>query len=308
MEEKYTKNYKHELDQLFELAWLNFYQSPEDYYTLERYQYIYDSLQMLIIRENVEKNKDAQEKIMLLKLLKKMYEEIVLNQLKTKSQKQGLKSAEVKAQLYEKIFGEKLKNKEQENDLSNRKNADIDENNRPQSIQVKRNLDFDELYNPQLIKTNQKGDKEVEFYPKLASKEFDERLGDTNITIRPIGILKYVNVFGLQSYVNKYSIAISRKENERYSVYTKNAYSSIDINKMTRDKEYKKAIVEQLFSNENMEKQKNAEYLGEIVKKSDETGYEIFYSSEEYTAIRAYNKQKERKIQEILKEDTEKER
>ena len=57
MSKNEMKNNKNELNKLFELAWLNFYQAPEEHYTLERYQYIYESLQMLILRESKKREK-----------------------------------------------------------------------------------------------------------------------------------------------------------------------------------------------------------------------------------------------------------
>ncbi len=307
MSKNEMKNNKNELNRLFELAWLNFYQAPEGYYTLERYQHIYESLQMLILRENKKKEKDGTANIMLLKLLKKMYDEIVLRQLKSKAQEKGLTSLEVKEQLYEKIFGEKLRT-EGENAI--KKTEKIPEIYQEDILKEKerKNPDFEALYDPQLIKSKKNGDKDVEFYADSAGKEVDERDGDTLITIKPMGVLRYTNAFGLRSYINKYSVVLSRKKDEKYGFSTKIIYSIIDINKFTRDKEYKKAVVEKLLSPENMEKQENQGYIGEIARNQNGPGYELFYSSEEYSAIRAYNEQKERKIQEILEENKQEER
>lgn len=307
MEEKYEKNNKYELKRLFELAWMNFYQAPEEHYTLERYQYIYESLQMLILRESEKKAKDSPENIMLLKLLQKMYDEIVLKQLKSKAQEKGLTSLEAKEQLYEKIFGEKLRAEDENAIKKPEKIPEIYQENILKEKERK-NSDFEELYNPQLIKSTKNGDKDVEFYANPEGKEVDERDGDTFITIKPIGVLRYTNAFGLQSHINKYSVVLSRKKDGKYEVSTNNIYSSIDINKFTRDEEYKKAVVEKLLSPENMEKQKNEGYIGEIARKQNEPDYELFYSSEEYSAIRAYNEQRERKIQEILEENKQEER
>lgn len=293
-----TQGYnKEKLDGLFELAWMIFYQTPDNY-TIDRHQKNYEGLQALIMKKiDSEENKGKEiDVIILLKLLDTLYREIIEKGFKKNALEKGLNNNQAKELLYKKIFGEKEKEEIQQQS---------DERTIREALKTdsKKTVDFSNLFDPTIIETKENGDKNVEYVKTSKSITITCKNGEETINITPAGKLKYVNALGLNTYITKYAVIIYLTENGEMKFLNRTIYSDIDLEKLKQDENYQKTVVEQLLNFENIDRKENEGYVGEMTyQKEDKSKYRIMYSSESYSAIRCYNEQKERKLQEILEE------
>lgn len=263
---------KENLDKIFDMAWLIFYQCPKDY-TLERHQKNLEGLQKMIIKQA---GKNEEEKILSLKLVDNIYKEIIEKGLKAKVEKRGLNTKKVKEEIRQRVFSEKSQDEMQ--------------------------IDFDSLYNPQSLETLENGEKNINFKENLIHNTANYQLGDKSVSIMPIGELRYFNAFRLKTYINKYAVTI--REKEKQETFSKNLYTCINISQMDNDEEYRQAVIEKLLDLKNIERKGNENYIGELLHKEDSIEeYEIVYFPEEYTAVRTYNEQIKRKSNEKFKDE-----
>lgn len=304
------------LERVFDLAWITLYQAPSND-NIEKLQGKYRGLQSMIMKDATKmKGEDATEyQIKSLKLLDIMYEELVDNGFKKMAEEQGLSKAETKILLREKIFGvkdkeapkqkvlqgtikEQQENKGKEQKIEDGVTQEVNQNNQTgQNV-----IDFEKMYSPSVIANLENGDKYVVFQQDKIPAKVEQQLGDKRIVLTYIGKLKYCNAFGLRTYVDKYSLLIFSFKNGEPQTLQKDVYGDIDYGMIREKKEYRKAVFEQLLALENVDRKGNEGYIGGIYSTKTENKYKVYYSAEQYSAIRVYKEQTQRKLQETLEE------
>lgn len=181
----------------------------------------------------------------------------------------------------------------------------------------KRKYDMSFLLNKALIADTANGQKDVNFREGEKRRyTFEDTKGRT-VIIQPIGTLLYKTAFGIDSYLNQYRVMKQTLGNtglnENYRV--DEVFSNISIPTMMEDEEYKKAVLDELLSENNIDLSRTGKYIGSIVKNDVNTSnmkigeedisnefygykindkYAIQYQNEDASAVLAYTEQQEK--------------
>lgn len=288
-----------ELDKLFNFAWLSMYRANgirKDKITEENYR----NLQARIIKKAVKKLGEREEANLLaqLKLVDTLYKEIIENDLPSIAKAQGISQGQVKELLYQKIFGRGKKVEETQQS----KEELLTPHNK---VEGKKDIiNFDNLYDSTLVASSKDGEKDIQYksisYPQTI--EYHDENG--RVTITALGNIEYKNAFSLRKDIGKYSVMIYTKKGEEPTVDICTVFGRLDFSQAENNEEYRRIVFKELVSQENINRQGNAGYIGEVVAKdgTKQKEHEVIYDAEDYTAVKEYTKQNERKLQEILNE------
>lgn len=142
----------------------------------------------------------------------------------------------------------------------------------------------------------------------------------TTITIEHIGTLEY-DTLSTNEYLYQYRITKQTSQNVQR---TYNVFSYIDLNAFNEDKNYRRAVIENLLTDNNIEFSNANGYIGKINNTTqspkqlnvgeqiDDASYYRYQISAEYSleydgerieAIRAYNRQQEKAIEQRKNDD-----
>lgn len=292
-----------ELDKLFNFVWLSMYRANgarKDKITEENYK----NLQARIIKNAMKKLSEYDEANLLaqLKLVDILYKEIVENDLPSIAKAQGISQEQVKELLYQKIFGrgKKVEETEQSTEESMEELPTLHN-----EVETKEDvINFDNLYDSTLVASSKGGEKDIQYkgisYPQTIAYQDEDR----RVTITALGDIEYQNVFGLRKDIGKYSVMIYTKKGEEPTVDIYTVFGRLDFSQAENNEEYRRVVFKELVSQENISRQGNAGYIGEVAAKdgTKQEEHEVIYDAEDYTAVKEYTKQNERKLQEILDE------
>lgn len=292
-----------ELDKLFNFVWLSMYRANgarKDRITEENYR----NLQARIIKNAMKKLSEYDEANLLaqLKLVDILYKEIVENDLPSIAKAQGISQEQVKELLYQKIFGREKKVEKAEQSTEESMEELLALHN---EVETKEDvISFDNLYDSTLVASSKSGEKDIQYkgisYPQTIAYQDKNR----RVTITALGDIEYQNAFGLRKDIGKYSVMIYTKKGEEPTVDIYTVFGRLDFSQAENNEEYRRVVFKELVSQENISRQGNAGYIGEVAAKdrTKQEEHEVIYDAEDYTAVKEYTKQNERKLQEILDE------
>lgn len=164
------------------------------------------------------------------------------------------------------------------------------------------NVDFDTLYQPSNIDVLKNGDKNISHESNVLSRTVEIKEGNTSVFMRPTGKIKYVNSFKVDTYVEQYSLTLLVNNQGELKTVVKTVYSNLDWDKLNQDTNYRKAALSKLLTIENVERPANKGYIGELCFNAETGEYQLQYLPENYTAVKTYQEQSERKLKEIMEE------
>lgn len=288
-----------ELDKLFNFVWLSMYRANgarKDKITEENYR----NLQARIIKKAVKKLGEYEEANLLaqLKLVDILYKEIVENDLPSIAKAQGISQEQVKELLYQKIFGREKKVEKTEQSIEGLSTLHNE-------VEAKKDIiNFDNLYDSTLVASSKDGEKDIQYKGVSCPQTIEYHDENRRITITALGNIEYQNAFSLRKDIGKYSVMIYTKKGKEPTVDICTVFGRLDFSQAKNNEEYRRIVFKELVSQENINRQGNAGYIGEVVAKdgTKQEEHEVIYDAEDYTAVKEYTKQKERKLQEILDE------
>lgn len=288
-----------ELDKLFNFVWLSMYRANgarKDKITEENYR----NLQARIIKKAVKKLGEYEEANLLaqLKLVDILYKEIVENDLPSIAKAQGISQEQVKELLYQKIFGREKKVEKTEQSIEGLSTLHNE-------VEAKKDIiNFDNLYDSTLVASSKDGEKDIQYKGVSCPQTIEYHDENRRITITALGNIEYQNAFSLRKDIGKYSVMIYTKKGKEPTVDICTVFGRLDFSRAENNEEYRRIVFKELVSQENINRQGNAGYIGEVVAKdgTKQEEHEVIYDAEDYTAVKEYTKQKERKLQEILDE------
>ncbi len=292
-----------ELDKLFNFVWLSMYRANgarKDKITEENYR----NLQARIIKKAVKKLGEYEEANLLaqLKLVDILYKEIVENDLPSIAKAQGISQEQVKELLYQKIFGRGKKVEETQQGTEKSMEELLTLHN---EVETKEDvINFDNLYDSTLVASSKDGEKDIQYKGISCPQTIEYHDESRRVTITALGNIEYQNAFSLRKDIGKYSVMIYTKKGKEPTVDICTVFGRLDFSQAENNEEYRRIVFKELVSQENINRQGNAGYIGEIVAKdgTKQEEHEVIYDAEDYTAVKEYTKQNERKLQEILDE------
>lgn len=233
-----------------------------------------------------------------LKLVDVLYKEIVENDLPSIAKAQGIRPEQAKKLLYQKIFGRGKKSEKAETDIE--KVLTTQNEGKTEGAQ----MNFDNLYDSTLVANSKSGEKDIQYKGISSPQTIVYHDEDRNVTVTAIGSIEYQNVFGVKKDVYKYSVMIYTKNGEEPTVDINTVFGSLDFEQAESNKKYRKIVFDELLGQENINRPNNSGYVGEVAakEKTEQEEYEVIYDAEDYTAVKEYTEQRERKLQEILDE------